>query len=198
MIEAKRTLDNEFQHSDNKNKSNKKDFSENPNSPILKTGISPSYSLEDTINLKRKIEFITQYLKPYVLKILYEVLKINPGNIKIICDYIVAEQNEINIKESTKETKIKKLVHLSKYFYHKKTFYEMTKEDLLDYLNSLRKPSSLDPTHKSIGTWNSRQMLFLKFFRWLYNPNRTRLEKKRNSGLYERHKTTSKKGKITI
>ena len=45
----------------------------------------------------------------------------------------------------------------------------MTKEDLLDYLNSLRKPTSLDPTHKSIGTWNSRQMLFLKFFRWLYN-----------------------------
>ena len=69
--------------------------------------------------------------------------------IKIICDYIVAEQNEINIKESTKETKIKKLVHLSKYFNHKKTFYEMTKEEVLDYFNSLRKHSSLDPTHKA-------------------------------------------------
>ena len=94
----------------------KKDFSENPNSPIIPTGISSYYSLEDTTNLKRKIEIITQYLKPYVSKILYEVLKINPGNIKIICDYIVAEQNEINIKESTKETKIKKLVHLSSLF----------------------------------------------------------------------------------
>jgi integrase len=25
--------------------------------------------------------------------------------------------------------------------------------------------------HKSIGTWNARQMLFIKFFRWLYNQN---------------------------
>jgi hypothetical protein len=45
----------------------------------------------------------------------------------------------------------------------------MTKEDILDFLNTLRKPSHLDPTHKSIGTWNGRQMLFLKFFKWLYN-----------------------------
>ena len=47
----------------------------------------------------------------------------------------------------------------------------MTKEDILDFLNTLRKPSHLDPTQKSIGTWNGRQMLFLKFFKWLYNPN---------------------------
>ena len=54
----------------------------------------------------------------------------------------------------------------------------MTKEDLLNYLNSIRKPSSLDPTHKSIGTWNSRQMLFLKFFRWLHNPDESDLKKR--------------------
>ncbi len=36
----------------------------------------------------------------------------------------------------------------------------MTKEDILDFLNTLSKPSHLDPTHKSIGTWNGRQMLF--------------------------------------
>lgn len=108
MIEAKRTLDNEFQHSDSKNKSNKKDFKENLNNPILTTGIFlSSYSLEETTNLKRKIEIITQYLKPYVSNILYEVLKINPGNIKIICDYIVAEQNEINIKRINKRNKDK-------------------------------------------------------------------------------------------
>ena len=102
---------------------------------------------------------------------LNKLLLENPINGEIICNYIIAEQNEINIKESTKETKIKRIVHLSKFFENKKLFYDMTKEDILDYLNSLRKPSSIDPTHKSIGTWNARQMLFLKFFRWLYNPN---------------------------
>ena len=95
----------------------------------------------------------------------------NPINAEIICNYIVAEQNEINIKESTKETKIKRIIHLSKFFANKKSFYDMTKENILDYFNNLKKPSSIDPTHKSVGTWNARQMLFLKFFKWLYNSN---------------------------
>ena len=30
----------------------------------------------------------------------------------ILCDFIVSEQNEINIKDSTKETKIKRIVNL--------------------------------------------------------------------------------------
>lgn len=47
----------------------------------------------------------------------------------------------------------------------------MTKDDLLDYLNSIKKPSEEDPTHKSIGTYNGRQMTFSTFFRWLYNPD---------------------------
>ena len=119
--------------------------------------------------LKIKIDAITRYQKPYILKMLNKLLLENPVNVEIICNYIIAEQNEINIKESTKETKIKRIVHLSKFFDNNKSFYDMTKEDILDYLNNLRKPSSIDPTHKSVGTWNARQMLFLKFFRWLYN-----------------------------
>ena len=55
---------------------------------------------------------------------LKKVLQINSDNVKIICDYIIAEQNELNIKESTKETKIKKLVRLSAYFHHKKIRFE--------------------------------------------------------------------------
>ena len=121
--------------------------------------------------LKRKINSITQYQKPYISKLFYELLAENLENAKILCDYIIAEQNEFNIKESTKEDKIKRLFQLSRFFNHDKSFFEMTKEDILDFLNTLRKPSHLDPTHKFIGTWNGRQMLFLKFFKWLYNPN---------------------------
>jgi hypothetical protein len=125
----------------------------------------------DIKELKRKIDAITRYQKPYISKMLNKLLLENPINAEIICNYIVAEQNEINIKESTKETKIKRIIHLSKFFDNKKSFYDMAKEDILDYLNNLRKPPSIDPTHKSIGTWNARQMLFLKFFRWIYNSN---------------------------
>jgi integrase len=95
----------------------------------------------------------------------------NPYNANIVYDYITVEQTEINIKESTKSDKIKKLCLLSKYLKHKKSFHEMSKQDIVDYLNSLKKPFSDDPKHKSIGTYNGRQMVFLKFFKWLYNPD---------------------------
>lgn len=94
----------------------------------------------------------------------------NAHNAKILCDYIIAEQDEINIKESTKEGKIKSLVWLAAYLKNK-AFDEITKYDIMQYLNSLKRPVLDDPTHKSIGTYNTRQMIFLKFFRWLYNPD---------------------------
>ena len=96
--------------------------------------------------MKRKIDSITKYQKPYILKLFREVLIKNPENAKILCDYIIAEQNEFNIKESTKEDKIKRLFQFSRFFNHDKTFFEMTKENILDFLNTIRKPSHLDPT----------------------------------------------------
>ena len=100
-----------------------------------------------------------------------QVLESNPANATIISDYLIAEEAEINIQESTKGDKIKKLCLLSRFFQHKKCYSEMTKIDILQYLNSLRKSTSDDPTHRSVGTYNGRQMVFMKFFRWLYNPD---------------------------
>ena len=94
----------------------------------------------------------------------------NPENVKILCDYIIAEQNEINIKESTKQGKIKNISWLIR-FLNNKAFQDVTKEDILLYLNSLRKPLTADPSQRCIGTYNSRQMIFLKFFKWLSNPD---------------------------
>jgi integrase len=50
-------------------------------------------------------------------------------------------------------------------------FYKMTKQNILSYLDSLRRPLSEDPTQKWIGSYNSRQMILNKFFRWLYNSD---------------------------
>ncbi|MDQ3967157.1 MAG: hypothetical protein M3275_02030 [Thermoproteota archaeon] len=65
-------------------------------------------------------------------------------NAATICDHILAEQTELNIKTSTAESKVKSLLWLSK-FLNDKPFEEMTKQDILSYLNSLRKPTSVDP-----------------------------------------------------
>jgi integrase len=114
---------------------------------------------------------IVQHQSNYIKRLYSEVVNTNISNGKIIHDYIISEEAEINIQESTKGDKIKKLCLLSRFFDNKKCFSEMTKTDILSWLNSLRKPASDDPTHRSVGTYNGRQMVFMRFFRWLYNPD---------------------------
>jgi hypothetical protein len=96
-------------------------------------------------------------------------------NAATICDHILAEQTEHNIKASTAESKVKSLLWLSKYLNNDKTFEEMTKHDILSYLNSLRKPTSIDPQQKWIGSYNNRLRYYAKFFRWLLQQRRARL-----------------------
>jgi hypothetical protein len=111
--------------------------------------------LED---LDRKIDSITNGLsRPYFNKILKKLSKRNLENAVIICNYIIAEQTEINIQNSTKESKIKVLTWLSNYFQDRKSFKNMTKYDILDFLNKLRKSTVEDPTSKWIGSYNGRQ-----------------------------------------
>jgi integrase len=120
---------------------------------------------------RKKIDSITKSLsKPYFNKILKELLDIHPYNAKIIYQYIIAEQTELNIKDSTKEGKIKVLVWLSN-FHQNKSFRDMTKQDILEFLNALRKTSTEDLANRWIGSYNGRQMILLKFFKWLFYPN---------------------------
>jgi integrase len=131
-----------------------------------------SSSSSNDLELERKIDSITNGLsRPYFNKILKELAKKNLENAIIICDYIIAEQIEINIQNSTKESKIKVLTWLSNHYQDTKSFRNMTKHDILDFLNKLRKPAIEDPTRKWIGSYNGRQIILTKFFRWLCNPD---------------------------
>jgi len=88
--------------------------------------------------------FLNTNLPGYVNRLYRELSEVNPYNAKIIHNYIEAEKVEINIKESTKADKIKKLCWLSRYLNHK-SFNNMTKQDIVNYLDSIRKPDSEDP-----------------------------------------------------
>lgn len=125
----------------------------------------------DLHELKTKMQAITRSCsKPYFRKTLERMIEANPENCNYICDYILAEQSQINLKDSTKEGKIKVLTWLST-FLAGKQFHHATKQDILSYLDSLRRPLSEDANRKWIGSYNSRQMILNKFFRWLYNPD---------------------------
>ena len=112
--------------------------------------------------LNAKIDSITQFAsKAYFNKALKKLAGDQIENAATICDYIIAEQTEINIKQSTKEGKIKILIWLSN-FHSGKSFKEMTKVDIIGYLATLRKPFDKDPYQRWIGSYNGRQMILTK------------------------------------
>ena len=60
--------------------------------------------------LSEKINFISQYQKAFIKKGLLRLADESRENAEMVCDYVISEQTEINIKESTKEGKIKCLL----------------------------------------------------------------------------------------
>jgi hypothetical protein len=64
--------------------------------------------------LEKKICYITQsFPQNFSKNQLRNLAQKNPVNANIICDYLIVEQTEFNIKDSTKKGKIKALVYLS-------------------------------------------------------------------------------------
>ncbi len=114
-------------------------------------------SQKEVAAFDRKIELVTEGLQPYISNY-FKILRILNGT--ILADYIIAARSESNISDNYKKEIIKDLFKLSEFFNHQKLFKEMTRDDLLLYLNSLRKPEPLDPLHKWIGTYNLRLGIF--------------------------------------
>jgi len=110
----------------------------------------------DNQEINNKIDSLTNnYSKNYFKKVLYSLTQKSPTNAATICNYLMSEETEINIKQSTKEGKLKTLVWLSNYFEDKLTFRQMSKEDILTYL----KKDKGNKSQRWIGTYNGRQIL---------------------------------------
>ena len=78
--------------------------------------------------------------------------------------------NEINPSTGYKTAQII-TSQLSESCNNQKPFLQMTRDDILSYLNNCRKSEEIDPLHKWIGTYNTRRIYILRFFKWLYNPD---------------------------
>lgn len=52
--------------------------------------------------------------------------------------------------------------------YCQKKFNDIERKDILRFLNKFLKPESIDPLHKSIGTYNLGLIHMKQFFRWFY------------------------------
>ena len=102
---------------------------------------------EDYGSLYRLVDSITMDFSRKSMNSRLKALARKSLNAVAICDHILAEQTEHNIKASTAESKVKSLLWLSKYL-NDKPFERMSKQDILSYLNSLRKPTFIDPHQK--------------------------------------------------
>ena len=94
------------------------------------------------------------------------------SNEDVINQYFEAMLTEINeINPSINYVRINRntLNKLSR-FHNNKSFIKMKREDIIIYLNSLKKSEDIDPLHKWIGTYNLQIGNLIRFFKWLYNP----------------------------
>ena len=117
----------------------------------------------------RKVDLITAGLPAGYAKCLKT--EVSWDNALIISSYIVSMKTEINLSDNYRRLNIILLAKFSKFFNNEKSFNQMTRDDVLQYLDSLRKPEVSDPLHKWVGTYNLYRIQFIRFFKWLYSPD---------------------------
>jgi len=117
----------------------------------------------------RKVDLVTAGLRTRYARILKNELSYD--NALIICNYITSMKTEVNLSDNYRRMNIDILGQLSKFYDNQKPFNQITREDVLSYLDSLRKPETLDPLHKWVGTYNLYGTQLKRFFKWLYYPD---------------------------
>jgi integrase/recombinase XerD len=90
-------------------------------------------------------------------------------NVLTIIKYIHAIQTEINLSLNYKKDLIKLLTKFSNY--HNKDFEDITRDDIITFLESFRKSEAIDPLHRWIGTYNIYRIHLMRFFKWFYSPD---------------------------
>jgi integrase/recombinase XerD len=121
----------------------------------------------DDPNFDRKLDLITAGADPFVKQHL--LTKITRENCLVIINYLFAMQAETTVSERYRIDTINKLKRLAQ-FHNPKPFHEMTRSDVLAFLDRLRKLESVDTLHKWQGTHELHRTIFLRFFKWLYRP----------------------------
>jgi uncharacterized protein YihD (DUF1040 family) len=140
---------------------------------VAKVTSLSSSSDNDNVLLERKISLATEGFTTdkFCEHVLRDRSKLSKENALTICEYIIAMKREINPRLSHKRNTIQFLSELSKAIGIAKKFIDMTREDVLCYLDKCRNSENEDPLHKWIGSYNTKRMTISRFFKWLYYPD---------------------------
>ena len=119
-------------------------------------------------DLENKIRSISKGSHSLYINSIFKKMSTNLENAKIFYEFLIAQHNNQNVSFNTTLSYIKILSFFSEYS-HYKDFKKINKDDIIDFLNSGRKNDLEDPSHKWIGTYNTKHMILNRFFRWMYN-----------------------------
>jgi hypothetical protein len=125
-------------------------------------GVPEKNDSNDEFLFERKIQTVTDGLQQHYINLLVKMLN---------ADFITSMNSEINPSISHRMNCIEVIGQLSKFYDHKKPFSKMTRQDILSFLDSLRKSEISDPQHRWIGTYNYYLSIIVKFLKWLYYPD---------------------------
>ena len=91
-------------------------------------------------------------------------------NIDLICKFTSAAKTEANISDNYRGIYLSLLCWLSR-FHNDMDFRKMKKNDIIEYLDHLRKDEVTDPLHRWIGTYNLYIVTLTRFLKWFYHPD---------------------------
>jgi hypothetical protein len=91
----------------------------------------------------RKVDLITEGIDPFYVSMLREL---SQDNALTIVNYILSMKNEIDLSDNYRKLDIYSLYRISKFFNNEKSYKNLVREDLLQFLDSLRKPEASDST----------------------------------------------------
>jgi hypothetical protein len=118
------------------------------------SSLSRNNDTDDLLLLERKITLATEGFttQKFCELVLRDRNRLSKENALTICDYVIAMKREVNPRISYKRSTIQFLSELSKTVGIEKKFIDMTRDDILYYLDRCRKPENEDPLHKWIGS----------------------------------------------
>lgn len=116
--------------------------------------------------LDRQIDEITAGISSSYVKALRTL---SEENIKTIMSYIFSARTETNCSDHYRRDMIEALTRLARH--NSMLFKDMTRNDIILFLESFRKTETQDSLHRWVGTYNTYRIHLLRFFKWLYYPH---------------------------
>ncbi len=124
--------------------------------------------MEEDPSFDRKFEIATAGAMDHIKQHL--LTRITRANCRVIIEYVLALQTEVGPSETYRIDTIGKLKQLAQ-FHHPKSFRDMTRQDIIEFLERLRKPEAVDSLHQWIGSYENNRIILLRFFKWLHHPD---------------------------